>query len=176
MTIEITDQRIQLAITIILVITLFLILLQLVVQKKLARAQLLRDRFEMYVKATEPVTNEHVEQLKLYTDDYMDIKLFNEKYENDKKAIRKYIYMAVLYEYLAFTHAMPKAKFLAPDFLEMWVSDLCDNHEFYEVHKHYRRYYPRFAKVVEKLLDEKRLGQDQSRAKVQGNTDAKSTG
>ena len=153
-----TDQRIQLAIAIILVTTLSLIFLQLVLQKRLARAQLLRDRFEMYVKATEPVTNEHVEQLKLYTDDYMDIRLFNEKYEKDEKAIRKYIYMAVLYEYLAFTHAMPKARFLAPNFLEMWVSDLCDNREFCEVHKHYRRYYPPFAEVVKKLLNKKGPG------------------
>lgn len=177
MTIEITDQCIQLGITIIskmmdqwiqlgiaviLVVTLSLIFRQVRMQRQLLDAQLLSDRFEMYVKANEPVRDEKVKELKLYPDDFMDIRLYEKKYKDKDEAIHKYLYMAELYEYLAFTHAMPMPEkpFLAPDFLKMWVTDLCQESEFEEVHEYYREYYPPFAEVVRKLLKAKELDQD----------------
>jgi len=147
------DQKIQLAIVIILAVTLSLILLQLWTQFRLAKAQLLRDRFEMYIRTNEPVTDEHIKELKLYPADYMDVELYKLKYNNDQ-SLRKYIYMATLYEYLAYTQDMPYAKFLNSGFTEMWVNDLCQEDEFRDVHKYYEKYYPRFAEIVEKLLNE----------------------
>lgn len=177
------DQRIQLVIAIILAftavilaLTLPLILRQVRMQRKLFEAQLLYDQFQMYAKVNEPVSDERIEELRLYPKDFMDVKVYEKQYKDNNKAIHKYLYMSDLYEYLAFSYAMPPAEIPSIESLEMWTSDLCEETEFSEVHEYYWKYYPTFAKVVKKLLKEKGLGQDQSRAKVQGNTEAKSTG
>ena len=170
------DQCIQLGIAVILAVTLSLILRQVRMQGRLLKDQLQYNQFQMYAKVNEPVSDERIEELKLYPQDYMDVKLYNEHYKDNNKAIHKYLYMSDLYEYLAFSYAMPPADIPSIESLKRWTSDLCEETEFSEVHEYYWKYYPTFAKVVEELLDEKGLGQDQSRAKVQGNTEAKSTG
>jgi len=174
------DQWIQLGIAVILAVTLSLILRQVRMQGRLLKDQLQYNQFQMYAKVNEPVSDERIEELKLYPQDYMDVKLYEEHYKDNNKdnnkAIHKYLYMSDLYEYLAFSYAMPPAEIPSIESLKKWTSDLCEEREFREVHKYYWKYYPTFAEVVKKLLKEKGLGQDQSRAKVQGNTEAKSTG
>jgi len=169
------DQAIQLGIAVILLVTLPPILLQVCMQRRLLKAQLLYNQFEMYVKANVPVSDKQIEELKLYPKDHMNVEVYEKQYKGYDKEIHKYIYMSDLYEYLAFSHAMPRAKILSRKSLKMWTSDLCEEKEFREVHRYYREYYPVFAKVVRKLLKAKGLDQDYSGAKVWGNAEAKST-
>lgn len=141
--------KIQLAICVILAGTGIAIYRQLRTQSKLAKAQLLRDRFEMYARTYEPVTDEQVKELKLYPADYMEPAVYQQKYQADDQAIRKYIYMTVLYEYLAFTHQMPPIELVATNFLGMWVNDLLAEPVFHDVHKCCGKYYPDFGKFVD---------------------------
>ena len=158
---------VQLGIAIILVVTaiilavsLIFILAQVRTQRGLLGAELLYDHFQMYVKGNDPVSDERIEELKIYPVDYMDVEVYEKQYKGNDEAIHKYIYMSDLYEYLAFSYAMPRAEIPSRESLEMWTRDLCEEREFCEVHKHYSKHYPRFAKeVVEKLLNEK--GTDQ---------------
>lgn len=161
------DQCIQLGIAVILGVTLSLILRQVRMQGRLLKAQLQYNQFEMYVKVNDPVSDERIEELRLYPKDFMDVKVYEKQYKDNNKAIHKYLYMSDLYEYLAFSYAMPPSEIPSIESLEMWTRNLCEVEEFREVHEYYGEYYHRFAEeVVEKLLKEKGLGQDQSRAKV----------
>ena len=134
---------------------LLILLWQTYLQNRLLLAQLLRDRFEMYATTYEPVTNEEVEELQVYPDDYMDISKYGERYKDNRDATRKYLSMLYLYEYLAFSYALKRAKL--PDPLgylwtERWVKDLAEETEFLDVHEYQGRYHPEFARLVDSLI------------------------
>lgn len=169
-----TADHIQLSIAIILAFTavilavsLTFIIVQVWMQKRLLKAELLYDHFEMYVKVHEPVSDERIEELKLYPKDCMDDNVYEQKYKDNDEAIHKYIYMSDLYEYLAFSYAMPRAEIPSRESLERWTRNLCEVEEFREVHEYYGEYYHRFAKVVKKKL-KARLRQSKSMRKCRG--------
>jgi type II secretory pathway pseudopilin PulG len=162
---------IVLAVTaIILASTLRSILVQVRTQRELLEAELLYDHFQMYVKGNEPVSDERIKELKLYPVDYMDVEVYEQQYKGKDKdeAIHKYIYMSDLYEYLAFSYGMPEAKIPSRESLEKWTRDLCKEKEFREVHEYYWEYYPDFAEVVKRLLEEKGPGSRPKKSKSTG--------
>lgn len=150
--------RIQIIIACIYGVTLLIILLQLRSQRKMLMAQLLKDSFEMYWKTLDPIPEQAVAQLSLYPDDYMGRKLYETKYKGDADAIRKYILMLHVYEYLAFTyyglkrHGLPDP-FVGYDWTKMWTKDLVAEQEFLDVNDYQGRFYPDFASFVDKLRD-----------------------
>lgn len=146
---------IQLAGAIISAVALCAILRQLVVQNRIFKAQMLRDRFDMYWKTVEPVSDDSVRQLRLCPEDYMDRSLYESHYKANADALRKYIYMLQLYEYLAFTYGLKQYKLPDPlgyTWAEMWTRDLLAESEFLEVHRYHKPYYPYFAAYVDGLL------------------------
>jgi hypothetical protein len=90
---------------VILTLTFALLVIQLFFQHKIFIAQLHRDRFELYWKIYEPVTEDHVQDLKVAPESYMTVNLHEEKYKEQRIKIMRYIHMARAYEYLAFTYA-----------------------------------------------------------------------
>ncbi len=169
-------ERIQLGIAVILAVTLSLIFRQVQVQKKLLKAQLRHDLFEMYLRLYDTVTEDQIKELHLCHKIYMDDETYNE-YKLGDQAIRKYIFMSRRYECLAFIHAISvEYPFIQFRLWKKWTRDLCEEKEFLDVHKNYSLCYDKYAKsVVKEIQNAKQLGQDQSKAKVQGNTEPKST-
>jgi hypothetical protein len=128
-------------------------------QNALFNAQLLRDRFDAYVKTYEPVTDEQVENFHLYSHDFMDKTMYESRYSEDDGAIKRFIHMSQLYEYLAFTYKLPAIgipDLLGSEWVTRWTNDLLRFQEFIDVHKQYQGYYPDYESFVESLLPDER--------------------
>jgi hypothetical protein len=125
---------------------------QTFLQNRLMKAQILRDRFEMYWQLYEPVTDAHVENLRLYPQDYMPLDMYKAKYETNEPSLRRYICMSRLYEYLAFTyslhHVLKVPDPLGPNWTQKWTDTLAVVPEFRDVHVAYHDYYPKFETCV----------------------------
>lgn len=124
------------------------------VQNRLLHAQILFQRFEMYWKTYAPVTDEELEQVALIPEDWVDPKLFEEKYRDNKSALRRYITLLKIYEYLALMSTMKKLEIPDPlgyTWAEFWARDLSTNAEFLEINDWFRSYYPEFAGFVDSL-------------------------
>jgi hypothetical protein len=134
---------------------------QTYLQNRLMKAQLLRDRFEMYWQVYNPVSAEQVAELKLYPDEYMGLARFKDSYEGNDAAITKYIYMSLLYEFLAFSHAaqyrLKVPDPLGKDWLVNYASELIASSQFQDVHEEYRGYYRDFADFIDGLMLSKRV-------------------
>ncbi|MEB3120418.1 MAG: hypothetical protein VKL41_04250, partial [Snowella sp.] len=123
-------------------------------QNALFNAQLLRDRFDAYMKTYEPVSDEQVANFRLYPDDFMDRKMYEDRYSNDDGAIKRYIHMSQLYEYLAFTLKLRDIDIpdlLGPEWVKRWTEDLLPFPEFRDVHEQYRGYYPEYQDFVDEI-------------------------
>jgi hypothetical protein len=131
------------------------------IQTALLNAQLLRDRLEAYWKTYQPVTDAQVAELRLYPEDYMDRELFRQRYARDEPAIRRYIYMSLLYEYLGFTHKLPALGVpdpLGAEWVRRWTNELLACAEFRDVHEQYRGYLPEYEGLVDELMARTRQG------------------
>ncbi|MBI3089690.1 MAG: hypothetical protein HYY96_03410 [Candidatus Tectomicrobia bacterium] len=145
---------IQIVIAVVLTGTLVILAWQLVIQNRLLKAQVLDSRFQMYWKTYEPVSDAEVEQVNLYPEDYMSEERY-QIYRENPTAIRKYLGLLSLYEYLAFSYSLKKLRLPDPlgyTWTERWAKDLLGYPEFLEVHNYHREYYPDFAKYIDSLV------------------------
>ena len=136
---------IQISILLILTLTLVAIYRQFLLQNKLFKAQLLKDRFEMYWKTFPSVTDEEVRSFKDFPNDWITPELFDAKYRDKDNKIRRYIIISKIYEYLAFTYHIKTIELpdlLGDEWLEKWVNQLLNEEEFFDVHESYKGYYP----------------------------------
>ncbi len=150
---------IQFGILTVLGFTLFLALWQSWTQNKLYRAQLLRDRFEMYWKMYEPVSQGQGQELKEFPEDFIDLKVYEEKYKDHDRKLRKYIGMAKRYEYLAFAYGLKVLHLKDPlghDWTQHWTRDLLKDEIFLDVHHYFGAYYPHYEKFIEGVLRQKK--------------------
>jgi len=84
----------------------------------------------------------------------MDRRLYEDHYKNNPDALRKYVYMVQVYEYLAFTYGLKKYKLSDPlgyEWTERWASELLQETEFMEVHQYHKAYYPYFSAYIDVL-------------------------
>lgn len=124
------------------------------VQNQLLHSQVLNQRFETYWKTYAPITDEELREIALTPEDWMNPKHFEEKYKNDKKALRRYLLLARRYEYLAFMSTMEKSEIPDPlgyEWTKQWVRDLSTRKEFLEINEWYRPYYRKFSRFVDSL-------------------------
>lgn len=126
------------------------------VQNRLLHSQILAQRFEMYWKTYAPISDEEIDQVALIPEDWMNPARFQEKYRDDKPALRRYLSLVKCYEYLALMSTMKKLE--VPDPLgytwsELWAKDLSRNPEFLEINEWYRAYYPEFSDFVDSLQE-----------------------
>ena len=85
----------------------------------------------------------------------MDQQKYHNIYKDNPDALRKYIGLLKLYEYLAFTYSLRKLNVLDPlgyEWPERWAKDLLRHHEFLEGHDHHKSYYPHFAEYIDKII------------------------
>ena len=157
-----TSDIIQLAILAVLAATLTAVFRQLMIHNRLLQAQILRDRFDMYWKTYEPVSDADMEELRLVPDDYMNLQKYETTYKNNPTALRKYVSLLQTYEYLAFCFLLKRLQLPDPlgyAWTEKWATDLLEHKEFVDVHQHQKKYYPEFAEFIARAI-RKRESQD----------------
>jgi hypothetical protein len=100
------------------------------------------------------ITEEDVDEVELEPEDYFDLKRYERSYKGDRNAIKRYLYSAHAYAFLAFAYQLKNLNL--PDPLERmhtrWLIDILDRREFIDIHNHLRSYYPEFATEVNRLL------------------------
>ena len=149
---------IQFGILAVLGFTLSLAVWQTRTQNRLYSAQLLRDRFEMYWKMYEPVSQGQLEELEEFPEDFIDLKVYEEKYKGHDKMLRKYIGMAQRYEYLAFAHGLEELHLKDPlgyEWTRRCTRELLTDEVFLDVHRYFGGYYPHYTKFIEGELQQK---------------------
>lgn len=132
--------------------TLGALLWQTVLQNRMTRAQMLKDRWEMYWRLYEPITEEHVRTLEANPEDYVPMEKYLERYKDKPERIRRLIYMAQMYEYLVFLWSWKKLGVKDPlgeNWLALWTGGLGLEEEFLDINEHYRAFYPEFAAFVD---------------------------
>lgn len=153
------SDAIQIAILLVLAGTLVLVWRQIIIQNRVLKAQLLRDRFEMLWKTHEPVSDDELKEFHLLMEDYMDETIYENNYKGNNEAIRRYISLLGLYIYLAFTYSLKKLKIpdpLGPEWTEHWATDLLNYKEFIDVHEYLKRFYPEFGAFIDGVISNKR--------------------
>ena len=149
-----TIEYFQLAMGGITLVTLLILVWQTTIQNKLLQAQILKDRYDMFVEAQSPIRDDAIQLAHSYPDHYMSIDLYESRYKNDPTALHRYLYYSRLYEYLAFRYAMTQLRLPDPigTNLQQWIADIVDDREFVDVHNYSKWYHPRFGAYVESLL------------------------
>jgi hypothetical protein len=153
-----TGDIIQTIILFIMFLSFIFLIRQIVLQNRIFKAQLMRDRFEMYWRTYDPVTEDQISELKIYPRDYMDPKKYETFYKDKPESIKKYIMMMKLYDYLAFINGLRKEKLSDPlgnNWSNLWTSELIDEKEFMEIHNFHKIFYPDFAEYIDKIISKK---------------------
>jgi hypothetical protein len=153
-----TNDKIQLGILIVLTATLIVIAFQIHLYNRLLKAQLLRDRFDMYW-SLDSIKDEEIDELHLVPDDYIDHDKYEKEYKSDKQALHKYLYFFQIYEYLGFQYKLKEFNLPDPlkyDWTLNWTIDLLEHKEFIDVHEYHKRFYEEFAKVIDSHLSQKK--------------------
>lgn len=143
----------QLASLVIITATLGALVWQTAISNRIAKGQLLRDRFEMYWKLYEPVSDAQVKLFHLNYRDYIDSERYEQAYKNNDDAARQYISVAQYYEYLGFLTVLDKMGIrdpLGPEVMDLWTADLIGIPAFRDVHNHFKKYYPAYATIVDR--------------------------
>ncbi|MGE0811253.1 MAG: hypothetical protein AB7N69_11675 [Immundisolibacter sp.] len=123
----------------------------------LLRAQILRDRFDMYWRLFQPVSDEQIKDFAVFPQNYMDLDRYRTDYQGKPDSIRRYIHISMLYEYLAFTFTLHHTlKVHDPlrkgDWGARWTRDLIAEKEFMHVNDYYGAYYPDFRDEINNVL------------------------
>jgi hypothetical protein len=153
MTLEVIIQIIG---AIILFATLLLLFFQIRAQNMILKAQLNRDRFEMYWKTYDPITKDEIKEFEIFPEDYIDLRIYKEKYENNNKKIIKYLMVSKRYDYLAFSYNLKKLKLrdtLGFFWTENWIKDLIKVDEFLHVHEFNKEYYPELTEFIDNIIN-----------------------
>jgi hypothetical protein len=147
----------QLANLLIITATLGALVWQTAISNRIAKGQLMRDRFEMYWKLYEPVSDAQVKLFHLNYRDYVDSERYERAYKNNDDAARQYISVAQYYEYLGFLAVLDKMGIRDPlgaDVMKLWTTDLVGIPAFHDAHNHFKKYYPAYARIVDQRLAE----------------------
>lgn len=131
-------------------LTLLLLIQQLLLQNRLARAELIRGQLEMYWRTLAPVTADQVRDFKSFPEDWMHWSNLEvrRRYEGNDTNIMKYLGCTIRCEYLASLHHMQRELAaqgpMSRAWLAHWTDDLMTEVEFRDALEYYQRYYPQF--------------------------------
>ena len=145
----------QLANLVIITATLLALVWQTTISNRIAKGQLMRDRFEMYWKLYEPVSDGQVKIFHLNHQDYVESDRYEQAYKDNDDAARQYVSVAQYYEYLGFLSALDDIGIRDPlgdDVMKFWTADLAGIPAFRDVHNHFKKYYPAYARIVDRHL------------------------
>lgn len=127
---------------------------QLSKQSAVAKAQFLRDSFEMLWKTYDPIGSEQIADFEKYPTELVLPEIYEARYKGKAEAIHRYIKMSKLYEYLVFAYSVKDVHNSTPmdeQWLRNWIAELKLEQEFKDVHESFKVYYPSFAKFFETI-------------------------
>jgi len=114
---------------------------------------LIIQRRELYFKTTS-LTEEELDTMLLHLADHFDLTIYFQRYKGNRQRIKSYFLMKRKYLYLVIVIFYRKSRLdpvgSAPG---IWLNELCSYQEFRDVHASQSKYYPRFAKRVDKILN-----------------------
>ena len=152
---ESNSDLIQFLVLIVLVGTLFLVLRQTKTQNKLYKAQILRDRFDLYNNTKGLITYEHIEDFKKFNQDY--VFEYTEYYSQNDDNIHTYLYLGKIYEYLLYVYKLKK-KYKLEDAIgeaweKKWLKEYKSDQAFTDLRKFNEGFYPDFEKHLIKQIN-----------------------
>lgn len=124
-------------------------------QNQSMKAQLVRDQFELYWRAYDPVSCDHILDFQSYPEGYMKRDLFDRKYNANDALIRKYIHVSKVYEILAFSYERNLAELdntanpLGQAWIDAYVDSFRGDGVFLDVHKQYTGFYKPFEDYID---------------------------
>lgn len=149
---------IQIATFIVVLVTMIIFSRMLLLQYRMYKAQMLKDRFETYWRTYGSVTSNEIKEAMLFPEDYMSREKFESYYQKNELALHKYIHLYHLYEYLAFNYLLKNIKYSDPlgnHWTRHWLDNLTDQKEFLDVHEYCKLFYPDFSKYVDEFFKKK---------------------
>ena len=143
--------KIQIAILVVLGLTLVASLVAQVYQIMLARANLLACRTDMYRWVHSAITQDDLADCHAYPEMIMARARFDDAYRDKPEALRRYLKLSRIYEYLALAHILEQYK-VADSFGiawgRTWGKVLMDDDMFKEVDEYYRPFYTPFSESL----------------------------
>lgn len=149
-----TPDYIQIAILIVMFGTMLVFLRMVILQNRLLKSQIIRDRFESYWKTYGSVSESEMREAHLLPENYMNTEKYEQFYKHNEEALYRYIQVSHLYEFLAFSHLLKDKKLVDPlgeIWTVRWLKTLIGYKEFEDVHSYFKCSYPEFAKYVDEL-------------------------
>ena len=147
---------IQMSILAAMTLSVLFMAIQTRLQNRLLRAQLLRDRLDLYWKTYDPVTEDHLRHFSDFPSDYfMDRRTYDVRYKDQPTMARRHIQMSMLYEYMSFTHELKSLSIgdpLGDQWMMKWSSQLIHDEEFLLAHQYFRGFYPHYEAYIDGLL------------------------
>ena len=138
---------------IILTATLFIYIRQINIQNRLYKAQVLRDRFDMYNETEELITEEHIKDFKRFPEDYIKKSTYWLHYLDQDDKIFKYLYFGKKYTYLLFVYTLKERLKLHDVIGDAWEKESFKNikkyPEFHDVREFNKKFYSDFDKYLE---------------------------
>jgi hypothetical protein len=167
-------EAIQFLILVVLTITAIAIFIQIIfiihqlkTQKKILKAQLLKDRIMLGWETDTPITTEHIDNLAYLPNNFMPkkcIKLYDdmkktsckEKREEKKRRIGKYLYLSKVYGYFRWILIMSKEMDiddqLDDKWTRKWIRDICQDDVFIDIREFNKREYSKFEDYIKKQI------------------------
>ena len=157
---------IQFLVLIVLLITLVLVLIQTITQNKLYKAQILRDRFDLYNNTKGLITDKHITDFKNFSQDY--INEYTEYYSKSNDNIHTYLYFGKIYEYLLYVWEL-KDKYnlkdpLGNEWEQKWLIEYKDEQAFADLREFNKEFYSDFDGHLEKQIQ--KLSEDDTIPKI----------
>lgn len=143
---------VQFSILLILVCTFF-------IYKNTLKSQLLKVRYEMYLKTFDNVSDQEMKDFKTFPNSVLKRHVFNDKreyYAKDEK-IRRYLTVSKLYEFLAFIYETKQLKlpnYLGDNWINKWTKDLLQENAFHDAHETNGSFYNSFSEFIEDQIKE----------------------
>jgi len=153
---------IQLLILVILIITLVYYHVQTKIHRKqteiqnnLYKAQILRDRFDLYNSTKGLITTKHIDDFKKFNQDYIDE--YTKYYSENEDNIHTYLYFGKIYEYLLYVYKL-KEKYKLDDPIgdaweKKWLKEYSDEQAFKDLRKFNKEFYPDFEEYLEEQIN-----------------------
>lgn len=151
---------IQILILLVLIITLVYYHIQTKNQRKqteiqnnLYKAQILRDRFDLYNNTKDLITDDHIKDFKDFNQDYINDYSDYYKGKENVNNIHTYLYLGKIYEYLLYVFKLREVYKLddpiGDTWEKQWLSDFKDEQAFIDLREFNRNMYPDFDEHIE---------------------------
>lgn len=126
---------------------------QLRTQSQALNLSTMATRHKMFISLTDCVTEEMQETMLLHAIDHFEPDIFVQKYRGKTRYIKSYLLMKRKYLYLVFSSRLERYFPIFDGGIAVrWIPELCQYHEFRDVHASQKHYYPAFATLVDPSL------------------------